>query len=155
MHDQMPVSGLRRAVAALYRIVRRVDARILASYCGFDFTPAMVEHARRHRPGLHFEIADAYTTDLFQTVDYDTVIATEFLEHVQGDRAVLEHIRPGARFIGTVPNFPYVSHVRHFADGAEVAARYDDLFTGFGVDAIPANDRSKTFFVLEGVRRAA
>jgi len=102
---------------------------------------------------MRFEVSDAYSTDLFETFDYDTVIATEFLEHVEDDLRVICSIRTGARFIATVPNFPYVSHVRHFGDATDVAARYSDKFTSFSVDAIPANDKGKTFFLIEGTRR--
>ena len=129
------------------------DARILSSYLGFDFTPVMIEQARVNCPELRFDVADAYTTELFETYNYDTVVATEFLEHVERDLEVLSSIRAGARFVGTVPNFPYVSHVRHFHDCSEVAARYGAFFDAFSVDAIPANDRGKTFFLLEGIRR--
>lgn len=131
------------------------DARIASSYCGFDFTRARIEQARRNCPNARFEVADAYSTDLFETFAYDAVIATEFLEHVEGDLAVLRSIRTGARFIGTVPNFPYVSHLRHFRDCAEVEARYGGLFDSFSVSAIPANEKGKTFFLLEGIRRGS
>ena len=129
------------------------DAKILTSYCGFDFTGAMVEQARRNCPHMRFEVSDACSTDLFETCHYDTVLATEFLEHVEDDLRVVRSIRNGARFIGTVPNFPYVSHVRHFSDATDVAARYRDMFSAFRVDAIPANDKGKTFFLIEGMRR--
>jgi SAM-dependent methyltransferase len=128
------------------------DAGIVERYCGFDFSAARVEHARRNCPRFRFEVADALETDLYRTVDYDAVIATEFLEHVSADLQVIESIRPGTYFLGTVPNFPYVSHVRHFADRSEVARRYAHQFERFRVDEFSANDRGKRFFLLEGIR---
>ena len=46
------------------------DAKMLARYCGFDFTGVMIEQARRNCPHLRFEVADAHTTRLFETFDY-------------------------------------------------------------------------------------
>jgi SAM-dependent methyltransferase len=131
------------------------DAAILEDYCGFDFSAHRVGQARIVCPPWRFEVADAFATDLFTAFDYDSALSTEFLEHVEGDLAVLAKLRPGTRFIGTVPNFPFVSHVRHFANGSEVAARYGALFDGLNVVPIALNDKGKTLFVLEGVRNAA
>jgi len=47
---------------------------------------------------------------------------TEFLEHIEHDLDVIRFIRPRTYFVGTVPNFPYVSHVRHFQDCDEVTS---------------------------------
>ena len=128
------------------------EAGIIARYCGFDFSEARITQARQNCPTLDFQVADAFQTGLFTTFDYDLVLATEFLEHVEGDLQILHALRAGTRFIGTVPNFPYASHVRHFQDCDEVAQRYAPLFTDFTVHALYANERGKTFFLLEGVR---
>jgi hypothetical protein len=124
-------------------------------YYGFDFRPTRLVRARENCPGFQFEVADALTTDLFETWRYDAVIATEFLEHVERDLDVLDSIRPGSYFLGTVPNFPFVSHVRHFRSEAEVTERYAGRFFEFRVDTIIANERGKCFFLLEGIRSAA
>ena len=121
-------------------------------YCGIDFSEKRIAQARQACPGFEFVHADAFATDLFERRDYDAVLSTEFLEHVERDLDIIRKIRPGARFIGTVPNFPFESHVRHFFDRAEVAARYGPHFRDFRVDSFLANDRAKTFFVLEGVK---
>jgi SAM-dependent methyltransferase len=130
------------------------DAALLEAYCGFDFSPQRLAHARTVCPGWRFEVADAFKTELFDSFDYDAALSTEFLEHVEGDLEVLARLRPGTWFIGTVPNFPFVSHVRHFADTAEVSRRYAGLFERLEVVPIPLNDKGKTLFVLEGVRNA-
>jgi 2-polyprenyl-3-methyl-5-hydroxy-6-metoxy-1,4-benzoquinol methylase len=128
------------------------DAGIVSDYRGFDFSRARLEFARTSCPGLHFEVADAITTNLFDEFAYDTAIATEFLEHVEQDLAVLRRLRPGTVFVGTVPNFPFVSHVRHFTTAEHVIERYRSLFESLSVVELPANDRGKKFFLLEGVR---
>lgn len=130
------------------------DVGALHAYCGFDFSEVRVEQARRNCQAYRFEVADAFQTDLFTTVEYDIVVATEFLEHVEHDVQVLKAIRPGTYFLGTVPNFPFVSHVRHFANSEEVAQRYAGYFTDFRVDAFLANATGKTFFLCEGLTKA-
>jgi hypothetical protein len=57
------------------------------------------------------------------------------------------------RFIATVPNFPFVSHVRHFVDCSEVAARYGRYFDDFSAVPLFGNEKGKTFFVLEGIKK--
>jgi SAM-dependent methyltransferase len=125
----------------------------IVEYCGLDFSPKRIAQARKTNPQFRFEVADAFETDLFEILSYDTVISTEFLEHVDGDLAILEKIRSGAHFLGTVPNFPFVSHVRHFDNGEDVAKRYSSFFDEFRVDRFFANDQGKTFFLLEGMKR--
>lgn len=128
------------------------DAGILKDYCGFDFSPARIAQAKFNNPMLRFEIADAFTTGLYTQTRYDTVVCTEFLEHVEGDLEVLGRLPEGVRVIATVPNFPYVSHVRHFADKAAVSERYADLFDGFYVVSLRADAGNKTFYLFEGIK---
>jgi SAM-dependent methyltransferase len=124
----------------------------LSKYCGLDFSPKRVAQARKILPEFEFVEADAFETTLFDDYPYDAVISTEFLEHVEGDLEVLGRIRKGTYFIGTVPDFPYTSHVRHFRNTTEVAERYASLFDDFRVDDFYANDSGKTFFILAGIK---
>lgn len=129
------------------------DSGLLQTYQGFDFSAKRVAAARAACRGFAFEVADAFTTTLFETVAYDVVIATEFLEHVNEDLRVIERIRPGARFIGTVPNYPYVSHVRHFVDVAAVSERYAAMFDDFTVVPIVRDERGNVLYIMEGQKR--
>jgi len=128
------------------------DSGIVRSYVGFDFAAARLNQARVNVPDYRFEVADAFQTDLYDTVDYDLVICTEFLEHVERDLTVIERIRRGSRIIGLVPNFAWVSHVRYFKSTDEVAERYGPYFSDFNVDEIPMKVRGSVAFVFEGVR---
>jgi len=121
-------------------------------YCGIDFSAKRIVQAKQACPEFDFVQADAFGTDLFETYGYDALVTTEFLEHVEGDLDIIFKIRSGARFLGTVPNFPFESHVRHFRDANEVAARYGPYFKDFRVDSFLSNDKGKTFFVLEGIK---
>ena len=130
------------------------DAGVLESYHGFDFSARRLEQARVACPEFRFEIADAFQTDLYDRYDYDSALSTEFLEHVERDLWVLSRLKGGTRFIGTVPNFPFVSHVRHFTSSDEVAARYGPLFDQFSVTTVPLTSKGKMYSLIQGVRSA-
>ena len=115
------------------------------TYHGLDFSAKRIAHARKLSPSFGFSVADALETDLFDTVDYDMVLSTEFLEHVEGDTVVIQKIRSGTKFVGTVPDFPSKAHVRHFRDTDEVMARYGTYFDGLRVDDFVSGNGA-TFF---------
>lgn len=125
----------------------------LAHYHGFDFSQKRIEMARKVCPEYTFSHADAFTTDLFQSLDYDTVICQEFLEHVEKDTDVLARIRPGSRFYGSVPNFPNIAHVRHFQNAEEVRTRYAPYFDDLRVDTFLRDTKGITFFLMEGIKK--
>ena len=122
----------------------------IKNYHGFDFSGKRLEQAKLICPEFTFTKEDAFKTDLFEKLQYDTVVCTEFLEHIEGDIDILKRIKSETKFYGTVPNFPYISHVRHFNGKSEVVARYTQYFDEFHVDTILANKHGKTFYLLEG-----
>lgn len=124
--------------------------KIGCKYVGFDFSHKRVNSARRAHPDLSFIQQDAFETDLFTACDYDTVVCTEFLEHVERDTVVLGKIRKGTWFYGTVPNFPFTSHVRHFNDENAVRLRYETYFKRLRIDRFVADPRGKAFYLLDG-----
>jgi SAM-dependent methyltransferase len=125
--------------------------RGITDYVGLDFSTARINFARTHVPELRFEVADAYTTDLFDTTPYNTVVCTEFLEHVEGDVDVMRRLRAGARFIGTVPNFGGGSHVRFFEDDAQVLERYSPCFETVRVDTFLMPKPGRKQFLVDGI----
>jgi len=120
-------------------------------YTGFDFSAEQIGVARQDCPEFRFEVANAFDTDLYDRCFYDTTICTEILEHVRDDIEILRKIRPGTRFYGSVPNFPFVSHVRCFADEKEVAERYGAFFRNFQIDTFPLKP-GKIIYILSGVK---
>tara|TARA_R110001592_G_scaffold126336_1_gene337510 strand:+ start:152313 stop:153023 length:711 start_codon:yes stop_codon:yes gene_type:complete len=125
--------------------------RGIENYHGFDFSTKRLEQAQLVCPEYSFSVEDAFETNLLEKVDYDAVLSTEFLEHVEGDIEILRRIKPGTHFFGTVPNFPSASHVRHFHNETEVIARYEQCFEELKVDTILANGIGKKFFLMGGV----
>jgi hypothetical protein len=128
--------------------------RGLGDYVGFDFSPKRIAWAKNTVPGFRFEVADAYTTDLFDQVQYDTVICTEFLEHVNDDVGVIDRIRPGVHFLGTVPDFGGGSHVRFFSSADAVEDRYRSHFGEFGVSTWTMPGGRSRQFLIDAVTTA-
>jgi SAM-dependent methyltransferase len=126
--------------------------RGLQKYVGLDFSPTAIRMASLLCPSYEFVCGDAATSDLFNTLDYDVVLSTEFLEHVERDLEIIDRIRPGTRMYGSLPNFPHPAHVRHFNSAKEIYNRYSSRFTGFRVDEFASGCEGLTFFVFEGVR---
>lgn len=128
------------------------DRELLADYVGFDLSPVAIASARARCPQLRFEVADAFTTDLFD-VDYDLVICTEVLEHVDDDRGLLRRIRPGTQVLATVPDFISETHVRWFPKAQNAASRYGSDLENLEVLA-QTHDSGWTIFIVDGTVRA-
>ena len=122
------------------------DARPGTSYIGFDFSPVAVERARR-RIGRSepFFVGDATQADVYRSLQYDTIVCTEVLEHLESDQDVIGQWAPGTRCICSVPNYDADTHVRFFKDEAEVRARYEGLIEIGGITRLNKpflNDRN-------------
>jgi SAM-dependent methyltransferase len=125
----------------------------ITHYRGLDFSPTCIEQARQRCPSFQFDVADICATPLLAEADYDTVITLEFLEHVETDTDVIRRLHHGARFIASVPNFPFESHVRHFRSAREVEDRYGPFFSSFRVDAFDEDPEQKRYYLMEGIVR--
>jgi SAM-dependent methyltransferase len=124
-------------------------------YVGFDFSPDAIAIAKTMSVA-EFHVADAFTTDLFQTRPFDTIICTEVLEHLTEDRALIQRWPSGVRCLCSVPDFPGTAHVRHFESAERVRDRYADLFSDLSVTThVRASERPARFFLLDGYRSVA
>lgn len=92
-------------------------------YRGFDFSSSAIARARKTVPDFDFRVADARDPTAYEG-DHDTVVATEVLEHLDDDLAVLRLLAPGTTVHFTVPTKNDPSHVRFFPRVAGVRARY-------------------------------
>ena len=123
----------------------------VSAYTGFDFSDAAIKIARARLPEADFRVDDALTTDLFESIPYDVVVATEVLEHIPSDLDVIGRIRVGSRVVATLPNFDWTDHVRHFTSPLAVRERYSGLLEEMSVVSFPRDDGS-VFFLMDGRR---
>jgi cyclopropane fatty-acyl-phospholipid synthase-like methyltransferase len=116
------------------------------SYRGFDFSRNAVANASRHsgRPEF-FSVGNALDSSMY-CAEYDTVVCTEVLEHVDRDLEVIEKWKSGAWCICSVPNFDYEGHVRFFRTANDVSGRYGDL-----IEIAHVNRVTRPFFPHGGV----
>ena len=107
------------------------------TYRGFDFSPEAVRNARS-RTGCQelFFVGDALDPGSY-SCEYDTIVCTEMLEHVDDDLDVVRLWRDGTWCVCSVPNFDYEGHVRYFKTSDEVAARYGGLIDIAAIIKIP------------------
>ncbi|TDR88901.1 class I SAM-dependent methyltransferase [Enterovirga rhinocerotis] len=117
-------------------------------YTGIDFSATAIAQARSRCSAVSFVQADIFDPKSLDGIGYDTVVATEFLEHVDDDLGVLSRLRSGAAFIGSVPNFDSISHVRYFSSEIEVLARYRDVVEDLAVKLEPCGRNA--LFVMTG-----
>lgn len=118
------------------------------SYIGLDFSPAMIEQARRYVTGGDFRLFDLRTDPIPPA---DVYIATEVLEHLDDDLGLLARLPTGSWVILTVPSFDSESHVRTFPKPGDARRRYGDLLL-IDADEIVERKPGVFFHVLRGVR---
>jgi 2-polyprenyl-3-methyl-5-hydroxy-6-metoxy-1,4-benzoquinol methylase len=124
-------------------------------YSGVDFSAEAIRQARERVPHFAFRAADATKAKSFDGIDYDAVVCMEVLEHIDNDFALVSSIKPGARCLATVPNFPWESHVRHFSSTNEVEARYGQFFDELSITRIKGTrGPTEEFFLLDGIRKS-
>lgn len=96
-------------------------------YQGFDFSPVAVRIAAENtaRPEL-FYVADAAQSASDER-NYDCIVCTEVLEHIENDLDVIRNWKEGTTCICSVPNTDSVYHVRYFNSEKDVRRRYAHL----------------------------
>jgi SAM-dependent methyltransferase len=124
-------------------------------YVGIDFSPKAIELARRQAPEATFVVGDARDAAVYER-ECDVIICTEVLEHISDDLTVISLFPSGTRCLCTVPDFPYPSHVRHFASLEVVVERYGAAFADLDVMVFKASGSRRypvvRYFLMDGVR---
>ncbi|HEY9446277.1 MAG TPA: class I SAM-dependent methyltransferase [Burkholderiales bacterium] len=97
-------------------------------YRGFDFSPVAVQRAiaRTGTPD-RFYVDDATSGAAYERAEYDCIVCTEVLEHIEEDLRAVSHWRSGTLCICSVPNFDSETHVRFFQSTDDVVSRYGGL----------------------------
>ncbi len=122
----------------------------IPSYTGIDLSEEAIRLAKKNCLGYRFLCENVFESNLLTKEDYDCFVSLECLEHLENDLELLKLIKPGTFCLFTVPNFPYVSHVRYFDDEYCVSKRYSKFFLDFSVDTFLENSSGKKFFLAEG-----
>ena len=124
------------------------------TYTGMDISTTAIKHAESENwRVLNLSSMMRLISPLLDG-DYDTVVCTEVLEHLERDLDLVQRIRPGSRRLCTVPNFPYISHVRHFENEEQVSARYGEFFDCMTVWGLAGSHREGTiYFLFDGIRK--
>jgi SAM-dependent methyltransferase len=132
----------------------------LEFYVGLDFSPARIAQAEtlletsypgERREGIRFVCGDVYEPEsLIESTKYDTVLMTEFLEHVTRDLEIMERVKPGTLVVATVPDFLYEGHVRAFSSVEDVRERYGHLLEDMHVEGVKR--AGGYWFLFWGVR---
>lgn len=135
------------------QVAQLLRDRGIPTYLGIDFSPERIRQAKLVCPEFKFVVANVFGTDLLSNHEYNGVVCLEFLEHVKRDVKILESLRPGTLFWGSVPNFGGEAHVRHFRGTKEVIKRYGKCFDDLRVDEHLANNKGLKYFLLEGVTK--
>jgi SAM-dependent methyltransferase len=126
-------------------------------YHGFDWSQVGVDKAiaRTQRRDAFFE-GDATAPAAYRGQDYDCIVCTEVLEHVEEDLKAISHWKAGVFCACSVPNFDSETHVRFFRTSDEVRARYGALIHIEDVIRIkkPVSSDISTASVLRQIRWA-
>lgn len=117
-------------------------------YVGIDFSIEALRSARRRVPASF--LCEDVTTFRWDALPHDVLIATEVLEHLADDRAVLRRARPGAVVLFSVPNLNCAGHVRWFGSPRQVADYYRGVLTLQKTEVFTAG--TARWFVCHGVR---
>jgi len=97
-------------------------------YRGFDFSEIAIEKARARTGRWEaFCVGDATLKSSYEGYDYDCIVCTEVLEHIEEDLVAISHWKPGTICECSVPNFDSETHVRFFKSEGEVERRYGKL----------------------------
>ena len=125
----------------------------IEEYVGLDFSPTAVAHAQRMAPRGRYVVGDARHADIYTSAEYDVLICTEVLEHIEEDLYVVTRFPPAAHCVFSVPNYDDAGHVRVFPDSSAVSERYRPYFTALDVATFPnVGSARNVIFLAEGTR---
>ncbi len=118
-------------------------------YVGLDFAERLLEEARAYVEG-DFRLADLRTDPIPPAATY---VATEVLEHLDDDLALLARLPLFATVVLSAPSFDSESHVRHFPERGSARERYEGLLAIDHEEYVDLPRKGAYFHILLGVRR--
>jgi len=125
----------------------------VTNYTGLDFSSTAIDIAKINCKDGNFIIGDAKKSDVYETVQYEAIVCTEVLEHIDDDLAVIARFPTGIHCFCTVPNFSCNGHVRFFNNENEVRDRYNKYFSSFSVVTLSGKRfEDEKYFLIDGIR---
>lgn len=119
---------------------------------GFDFSSEAIKIANEKfmysELPLKFIKADILDKSIYENIDYNTIICTEVLEHINDDLKLLSNFKKGSLIFATVPNFGGRGHVRFFESPVSVFNRYCKCID---IQNITEYKNKHTIYLIEGI----
>jgi len=124
------------------------------NYHGVDVSSVAIKKAREaRRHDARFDVCDTTQKTALNFFDYDTIVMSEFLEHVDNDLILFsdikENAKPGTKLIISLPNgeaVPSPDHVRTFT-AAEILKKFKNFGTVKFIDW--PGQKSRLLFTIE------
>jgi len=120
--------------------------------CGIDFSTEAILIAQKLNPEYKQKFVVGDLLNGFQRSPYDLVTCFEVLEHISQDLDVIKRIDSGKRFIFSVPNYDYRSHVRKFDTLMDIQERYGGLLDFTYFYPFTMHDRN-IIYLVDSVKR--
>ena len=122
---------------------------------GIDFSPVAIDYAKQLINNGNFVIADLYKPETYENLpEYDCIVMSEVMEHLENDITVLNFILPETHLIFTVPNYITDSHVRGFRSEQEVHDRYDKYVEIKSLDEVVLDDKNNwKVWIVDGMNK--
>jgi 2-polyprenyl-3-methyl-5-hydroxy-6-metoxy-1,4-benzoquinol methylase len=114
---------------------------------GVDFSSSAISLAAKSNPehSAKFRVRDLLKD--FKLPAHDLVVCFEVLEHIEKDLDVVKKIQSGKRFIFSVPNYDYKSHVRKFETAEEILLRYGGIVDIKSIQPFKMSDKNIIWLV--------
>jgi len=96
---------------------------------GFDYSYQAIKIAKKMNQDNEdlFSVANIYALSKGDLDDFDVVVCTEVLEHLDDDKYLFEILKPGTRVIFSVPDFLSNTHKRVFKGVKEIRDHYPNV----------------------------
>ena len=120
-------------------------------YTGVDISSQAIEMARKMSPQFKFIEANIINTEIIEALEFDTLLATEFFEHITKDLSIfkrLNKLNRKIKIIFSVPDFLSKSHVRYFKDQESVLKRYSEFMDQFYIETV--NFKKTNIYLITG-----
>lgn len=122
----------------------------IKKYVGIDFSREAIKMAKKMCPDFIFIHANIIKTGFIETLFYNTVIATEFFEHINKDISIFKRLSQKNRkikIIFSLPDFLSKNHVRCFKNHDEIYKRYQSFLDSMNIVTINF-EKTKIFLVI-------